>query len=106
MHEHQGDDSRTHLGIRELRADLATHVRRAGGGQRVVVTIDGQPVAQLSPLTPLAEPTVDDLAAAGLVRLPARDDKPAARTPTPILPVDLSPDGVLAELRGDPPRRR
>ena len=99
-------DSRTHLGIRELRADLATHVRRAAGGERVVVTIDGQPVAQLSPLTPTTEPTLEDLAAAGLIRLPARDDKPAPQSTTPILPVDLSPDSVLAELRGDQPRRR
>lgn len=106
MNTSPSGDSRTHLGIRELRADLATHVRRAGGGERVVVTIDGRPVAQLSPLTPEAEPTLDDLAAAGLVRLPARDDKPAPQSTTPILPIDLSPDQVLAELRGDTPRRR
>ena len=29
----------THIGIRELRADLATHVRRAGAGDPVVVTV-------------------------------------------------------------------
>ncbi len=99
-------DGRHQLGIRDLRADLATHVRRAGRGERVVITVDGEPVAQLGPLTPSEEPTLDDLAAAGLVRLPARYDKPAAGASPPILPVDLSPDRVLAELRGDPPRRR
>jgi prevent-host-death family protein len=99
-------DGRPHLGVRELRADLATHVRRAGGGERVVITVDGKPVAQLGPLTPTTEPTLDDLAASGLIRLPAREDKPEASGSTPILPIDLSPDRVLAELRGDPPRRR
>ena len=100
------DDGRPQLGIRELRADLAIHVRRAGAGERVVISVDGEPIAQLGPLTPTTNPTLDDLAAAGLVRLPIRDDKPAATGSTPILPVDLAPDRVLAELRGDPPHRR
>ena len=99
-------DGQPQLGIRELRADLTTHVRRAGAGQRVVITVDGQPIAQLGPLTPTTEPTLDDLAAAGLVRLPVRDEKQAATQSTPTLPVDLAPDRVLAELRGDIPRRR
>ena len=30
----------SHLGIRELRAELATHVRRAGAGDRIIVTND------------------------------------------------------------------
>ncbi len=71
-----------------------------------MITVDGKAVAQLGPLTPTTEPTLDDLAASGLIRLPVREDKPVAAGATPILPVDLSPDRVLAELRGDPPRRR
>lgn len=96
----------THLGIRELRAELATHVRRAGAGDRVIVTVDGRPAAQLTPIEPLGHPELDDLASAGLVRHPNRSDRPAAPDDLPLLPVDLSVDQVLAELRGDPPRRR
>ena len=95
-----------HLGIRELRAELTTHVRRAGAGDRVIITVDGEPAAQLAPINPSGEPELDDLAAAGLVRRPLRSDRPGAPTDLPLLPVDLSVDQVLAELRGDPPRRR
>lgn len=98
--------SAQHLGIRDLRADLATHVRRAEIGERVIVTVDGRPAAQLAPIAPIGEPTVDDLAAAGLIRRPLRDDRPGAPTDLPMLPIDVTPDQVLADLRGDPPRRR
>lgn len=96
----------THLGIRELRAELATHVRRAEAGDRLIITVDGRPAAQLAPISPAGEPDLDDLAAAGLVRRPARHDLPASPTDLPLLPVDLSVDQLLAELRGDTPRRR
>ena len=32
-------------GIRDLRADAAAIVRRAGGGERVIITVAGRPVA-------------------------------------------------------------
>lgn len=95
------------VGIRELRNQVAAVVRRAGGGERVVITVDGRPVAQLGPLEPDGEPTIDDLVAAGFVRLPGRPHHPAAPIPTAI-PIDARPDQVIAELRGDPvgrPRR-
>ncbi len=80
-------------------------VRRAGGGERVVITVDGTPVAQLGPLQPVGSPTLDDLAAAGLVRLPGRTDHPASPTPVAI-PVDVRSDRVIAALRGDRTGRR
>ena len=95
-----------HLGVRDLRADLAAHVRRAEAGERVIVTVDGRPTAQLAPIEPPSQPQLDDLAAVGLVRQPNRPDHPFAPDDLPLLPVDLSIDQVLAELRGDPPRRR
>ncbi len=104
--EQEDGPGATHLGIRDLRADLATHVRRAAGGERVIITVDGQPAAQLVPISPLGVPTIEDLAAAGLVRLPHRRDRPGPPTELPLLPIDVSADQVLAELRGDPPRRR
>jgi|DEB0MinimDraft_10_1074344.scaffolds.fasta_scaffold00188_26 antitoxin (DNA-binding transcriptional repressor) of toxin-antitoxin stability system len=94
------------LGVRELRSDLATQVRRAGTGERLIVTVDGTPVAQLGPIYPDAQPGVESLAAAGLLRLPLRSDHPGAPTDLPLLPIDANPDRILGELRGDPPRRR
>jgi len=94
------------LGVRELRADLARQVRRASSGERLIVTVDGVPVAQLGPISPDHQPDVDTLAAAGLLRLPQRRDHPPAPTDLPLLPIDASPSQVLSELRGDPPRRR
>ncbi len=96
----------THLGVRDLRADLATHVRRASTGERLIVTVDGRPAAQLAPISPSGAPDLDDLAAAGLIRLPLRDDRPGPPGDLPMLPIDITPDAVLADLRGDPPRRR
>lgn len=94
------------LGVRELRSDLATQVRRAGTGERLIVTVDGVPMAQLGPITPDGRPDIEALAAAGLLRLPQRTDHPSAPTELPLLPIDASPERVLADLRGDPPRRR
>ena len=47
-----GDGAENRVGIRELRNQVAAVVRRAAAGERVVVTVDGRPVAQLGPLEP------------------------------------------------------
>ena len=67
-----------HIGARELRANLAAAVRQAGAGERVVITLDGRPVAQLGPLEPSGAPSLAELAAAGLVEPPAGADRPRA----------------------------
>ena len=88
------------LGIRELRADLATHVRRAGAGHRVVVAVGGRATAQLGPIEPHVGQTVlADLVAAGLVAAPRRTD--ALRLP-PAVPFwsGVRLDRALKELRG------
>jgi len=87
------------VGIRELRNNVAAVVRRAAGGERVVVTVDGVPVAQLGPLEGAAALTVDDLVAAGLALPPGRRDRPGAPEPEDA-PVDIRVDGVLRDLRG------
>lgn len=89
------------LGVRGLRNDVAAVVRRAGGGERIIITVDGEPIAQLGPLEPSGEPTIDDLAAAGLVRLPGRADHPTSPEPFGV-PIDISLASVIAELRGEP----
>jgi prevent-host-death family protein len=89
------------IGVRELRSNVAAVVRRAGRGERIVVTVDGEPVAQIGPLEAAGPPTLDDLAAAGLVRLPGRPDRPAPPEPFGV-PVDVRLASVIAELRGEP----
>jgi antitoxin (DNA-binding transcriptional repressor) of toxin-antitoxin stability system len=88
------------LGVRELRADLATHLRRAGAGQRVVVSVGGRAVAQLGPIEAEQGQTVlADLIAAGAVVPPRRAD--AGRLP-PAVPIfsGVRLDRALKELRG------
>lgn len=88
------------IGVRELRNNVAAVLRRAGAGERVVVTVDGEPVAQLGPLEPEGAPTLDDLVATGLVDAPRRAGDPAP-DPAPIdLAVDIRLDDILGELRG------
>ena len=48
------------IGIRELRADLAAHVRRAAGGEPTVVSIGGRPAAAIVPLSALDHETPSD----------------------------------------------
>lgn len=87
------------VGIRELRNNVAALVRRAGVGERIVVTVDGVPAAQIGPLDAPAATTIDDLVAAGLARPPGRHDRPPAPDAEDA-PVDIRPDSVLDELRG------
>lgn len=88
------------IGVRELRTSLAATLRRAGAGERILITLDGAPIAQVGPIEPTAEPTLADLVAAGLITAPRR---PNDRQPDvdPIdLPVDVRLDDVLNDLRG------
>jgi prevent-host-death family protein len=87
------------IGVRELRADLAAVLRRAQSGERVVVTANGRPVAQLSPLQPTGAPSLAELAAAGLVEPPRRPDRPREPDPQDTA-VDVRLDRILAEVRG------
>lgn len=68
------------VGIRELRNQVAAVVRRASDGERIVITVDGVPTAQLGPLSPTGQPSLADLIAAGLVIAPRIARTPTART--------------------------
>lgn len=89
------------IGIRELRQDLSSHVKRASAGETIIVTIDGEPKARLVPAGPVSSPrTVQELIAAGRI-LPARreGEKPA---PAPPRIQGLRPTGeILDEARAD-----
>jgi len=86
------------VGVRELRNQVASVLRRAAAGERIVVTVDGRPTAQLGPLTAPGAPTLTDLAAAGLVE-PPRTAVPADPRPED-LPADVRLDRVIEDLRG------
>ncbi len=95
-----GADVIERVGVRELRNQVAAVVRRAGAGERVIVTVDGRPVAQIGPLEPDAGgPTLWDLAGAGLVEPPRRHDRPSTPAPLPV-PADVRVDRLLDEVRG------
>jgi prevent-host-death family protein len=87
------------MNIRELRAHLAAAVRQAEAGHRVVVTVGGRPVAQLGPLDHGAgQPTLDDLAARGLLQRARRADRPGPDLLV-AMPVGTRLDRLLDEVR-------
>jgi len=89
------------IGVRDLRQRVAATVRRAGSGDRIVVTVAGRPVAQLGPLEPGGggPPTLDDLAARGLLLPPRRHDRPEPGEPVPMW-AGARLDRLLREQRG------
>lgn len=88
------------VGTRELRGDLSALVRRAGAGERIVVTVDGRPVAQLGPVEPSdGAVTVDDLVARGLLQAARRPDRPAPEFSMPLW-AGTRIDQLVREVRG------
>ena len=86
--------------MRDLRNGLASALRRAEAGERIVITVDGRPVAQLGPLEAApATLTIDDLAARGLIERARRDDRPE---PSMVMPVWAGArlDQMVREVRG------
>lgn len=92
------DTRADHLGVRELRGDLAGAVRRASAGQRTIVTQHGHPVAQLAPLDEAA-PGLDHLVAAGALVPPRRVTVWRAPEPVPIWS-GTRIDRALRDIRG------
>lgn len=88
------------IGIRDLRANAADAVRRANNGERIIITINGRPMAQLGPIAPTdSAVTLADLAAQGLIALPHRPDRP----PSPLaieLWAGVRLDRLIGEVRG------
>lgn len=89
-----------HVGTRDLRANLAHYLRAASSGHTIFVTLDGQPVAQLCPISNHADSTsVEALISSGLVQAPNNSDRNPSVAPLE-LPGGLSSDRVLREIRG------
>ncbi len=88
-----------HIGVRTLRNEVAAVVRRANSGERLVITVDGKPAAQIGPLFPDNQGvTLWDLAGAGLVEPPRRFDRPEEPAPLP-LAADLRVDRLMDQVR-------
>jgi len=85
-------------GIRELRAGLTDAVRRAGAGERTVITSNGRPIAQLGPLDADA-PDLERLIGAGAVIPPRRTSEWRAPDAVAVW-AGVRIDQVLRELRG------
>lgn len=87
------------IGVRELRAALSTFVKRAQSGERIVVTVDGHPVAQLAAVSPdVAGVSIDDLVARGAVIAPRRRGDFVPATPL-ALATGARIDRALREIR-------
>ena len=87
------------IGIRDLRADLAGIVRRAGAGESFVITVSGRPTATVGPIGgDDPGPTLDGLVALGAVVAPRTRiaDRPVARER---VPVDARSERELRKVR-------
>lgn len=89
------------MNVRTLRSQLASALRRAEAGERIVVTVGGRPVAQLGPVEAAAhqEPTIEDLVARGLLIRARREDRPPPTLTVPLW-AGARLDRLLREVRG------
>jgi prevent-host-death family protein len=87
------------VGIRDLRADVATLVRRAGAGEHVIISVAGRAVAHLGPLRTVDGPIhLVDLVASGRVIGPRRTGSYSAPDPVPVWQGSRI-DRLLQEIR-------
>ena len=90
----------TRIGTRELRAELATMVRRAAAGQRIVVTVGNKSAAVLGPVEDTGtDVSTDALVAAGLLLPPRRSDAYRPATPVAVWS-GVRLDQAFREVRG------
>lgn len=85
------------VGVRDLRQQARALLRVVQGGESIVVTDRGRPVARLSPFTGNG---VADLVAAGRVRMPLR---PMSGAPDPVASPPGAPSitAILESQRAD-----
>jgi prevent-host-death family protein len=87
------------IGVRDLRNHASGVVRRARAGERLIITVDGVPAAEIGPIRDEAAATsIEQLISAGAL-LPART-RTAPAPPQPIpSPSKVSTADVLDRLR-------
>jgi prevent-host-death family protein len=85
--------------IRELRNQVSRVVRRAQAGERLIITVDGVPTAEIGPVGPAGRAaTLDELIGTGGLVAPRHRTPPSLPKPMPA-PSGGSSADVLAELR-------
>jgi prevent-host-death family protein len=87
------------IAIRELRNQASQVVRRARAGERLIITVDGVPAAEIGPVSAAGrDASLDELIATGAVAAPRVRTLPPR--PTPVrAPAGRSSSDVLAALR-------
>ena len=86
------------IGLRDLRNHTSGAIRRAMAGERIIITIDGKPAAQLGPLNTGDHPaSIADLIGAGLLEGPRATAPPLP--PEPIRAPGPSSTEILREHR-------
>lgn len=86
------------IGIRELRSDLSNHVKKAAGGETVVITIGGEPTARLTPLASNPVETMEDAYASGRVIRAMRRGETPPPSPRKVV-LDRPGEEIIDELR-------
>ena len=89
--------------MRELRNYASRVVARARAGERIVITVDGVPAAEIGPIAgPSHDRTLEELIAAGLV-IPARErnDPPAKAHPVRLPGRRMGSEVVIEERDRD-----
>ena len=87
------------IAVRELRNQASKVVRRARAGERLIITVDGIPAAEIGPVSAAGRAaSLEELIATGaVVAAPARTPPPP---PRPVrAPSGRSSTDVLSELR-------
>ena len=87
------------IAVRELRNQASRVVRRARAGERMIITVDGVPVAEIGPISAAERAGgLDELIATGAVM--AARNRTASRPPQPVrAPSGRSSSSILHELR-------
>ena len=87
------------LGIRELREQSAKYVQRAGAGENIVVTVNGEPVAKLGPESSNTQVSITELIAKTALIAPRRKDTFKLAEPVAVHS-GARIDQLLREVRG------
>jgi prevent-host-death family protein len=87
------------IGIRELRNETSQVVRRARAGERIIVTVDGVPAAEIGPIGAMVEArSRDDLIVTGRL-LPRQSAAPPKPAQPIVIPGGRTTTQILDELR-------
>jgi prevent-host-death family protein len=87
------------IAVRELRNQASRVVRRARAGERMIITVDGVPAAEIGPVSAVERAeSIDELIATGAVLAPRTRTAPPAANPM-AAPSGVASVDVLRQLR-------